>query len=557
MRKGILLLLSFLFLSSIAFTQGNISTLFEKDRWNISKNEIHGGHLFQNHSSIHPYLQHRILNEFENPTVSGNENIVRNNYEYFHYQNDSIVSKINEANKNRKFLHFFNTYPGHFYSIYRPDFYISIDPLLDISGGFDLVNKKKVLNNSRGIRLKIGIDNKVFLFSEILETQTKPIEYIDDYANNYKAFPGAGFVKSYSSKIFNINNGYDYLLANGGIMFRATKHIDVTFAHSENFIGQGIRSLLISNAGAPCFYLKLNSQFGRFNYQNIFSELSSENRFINDVDKLLQKKYLAAHYLSLNIGKNWNIGLFESVVFNRKKGFELQYLNPIIFYRAIEQAVGSPDNVLIGFQSHINLMHRFSIYGQFILDEFVLNRVITNNEGWWANKYGFQFGLKYPDFLGIKSLNIQSEFNVVRPYTYSYSDSIANYSHYHQSLAHPLGSNFEELIGRINYSIGHKAFVQLQFMLYSKGLDSTNSNFGGNILKSNTTRVMDYNNKILQGLDTRVSQAVVQVSYELFSRTWLDLNLGLRQSSNSILKQKYKWIEVGLRINLDHRNYEF
>ena len=43
-----------------------------------------------------------------------------------------------------------------------------------------------------------------------------------------------------------------------------------------------------------------------------------------------------------------NIGLFESIVFSRPNHFELQYLNPVIFYRTVEQMVGSPDNAMIG-----------------------------------------------------------------------------------------------------------------------------------------------------------------------------------------------------------------
>lgn len=540
-----------------AFSQGNLIILNERDNWNICKSEIYSNELMDKHTSIKPYFQHRILDDLQDIKEADKERLLLNNYEYIYYKSDSLVKLFDQLKRGSSLLKYFNTHPGHFYSAYNKNFYLVLDPLINISFGKETFNGEKILNNTRGIRLRVGIDNRVFLFSDILENQVSPLSYVQDFTNLYKAYPGAGFTKRYTSKILKINKGFDFLIAEGGVNFRATKHIDVTLAHSKNFVGQGIRSLLLSDSGPPAFFLRLNTQLGIFNYQNIFSELSSENRFINDIDKLLIKKYLASHYLSVNITKNWNLGLFESVIFNRNKGFELQYLNPIILYRAIEQAVGSPDNVLIGMQSHLNIAMKISLYGQVILDEFVLSRVIKNNEGWWANKYGFQIGLKYPEVFGIKKLNFQTELNIVRPFTYSYSDSSANYSHYNQAIAHPLGSNFRELIGRVNYCLGKKTFFQVQYMIYNKGLDTSGINLGGNILKSNSTRAFDFQNTILQGLNTRIGQIVLQTSYEIFPRTYFDLNLGVRQSKNSLQNLNSKWIEIGIRMNLDSKTYEF
>ena len=61
-------------------------------------------------------------------------------------------------------------------------------------------------------------------------------------------------------------------------------------------------------------------------------------------------KFNALHHLSINIGKKLNIGVYEAVIFSYDSthNFRLDYLNPIIFYRAIEQQNGSTDNVLLG-----------------------------------------------------------------------------------------------------------------------------------------------------------------------------------------------------------------
>ena len=93
------------------------------------------------------------------------------------------------------------------------------------------------------------------------------------------------------------------------------------------------------------------------------------------------------HHLSMNVTKWLNIGLFEGVVFGRKNRFDFQYLNPIIFLRHIEGTVGSPDNAVAGIDFKVNAHHRIQLYGQFLLDEFILKQ-ITKNNGYWANKWG-------------------------------------------------------------------------------------------------------------------------------------------------------------------------
>ena len=50
--------------------------------------------------------------------------------------------------------------------------------------------------------------------------------------------------------------------------------------------------------------------------------------------------------------------------------FEWHYLIPIIFYRSIEQSLGSADNSVIGLDFKANFLRHFQLYGQFVLDEF-------------------------------------------------------------------------------------------------------------------------------------------------------------------------------------------
>ena len=176
-----------------------------------------------------------------------------------------------------------------------------------------------------------------------------------------------------------------------------SRHVNLELGHGRHFLGNGMRSLFLSDFSTDYFYLKLNTRVWKFHYQNIFGELTRPDRSSDPGDRLLPKKYFAAHYLSLNILPTLHVGLFETVVFARENQFELQYLNPVILYRTVEGAIGSPDNVLLGLDVKWNLFKKASIYTQFVLDEFKISE-ITAGTGWWANKYGLQLGIKYLTF---------------------------------------------------------------------------------------------------------------------------------------------------------------
>jgi hypothetical protein len=113
-----------------------------------------------------------------------------------------------------------------------------------------------------------------------------------------------------------------------------------------------------------------------------------------------------------------------------------------MFLRVAEHQNGSADNAIVGFDAKANIAKTLQIYSQLTLDEFKLSEV-TGGNGWWGNKFGVQMGVKYIDAFKIRNLDLQAEYNVVRPYTYSHSDSVANYTHYNQPLAHPIRSEFQ------------------------------------------------------------------------------------------------------------------
>src|SRR5690606_30059205 len=135
-------------------------------------------------------------------------------------------------------------------------------------------------------------------------------------------------------------------------------------------------------------------------------------------DGAYKTKYMATHYLSYNISKRLNIGLFESVLWDNSndRGFDFNYLKPVIFYRAIEFSTGPHSgNALIGLTAKYKTSDNFALYGQMIIDEFSSGDIFGGEKN-WRNKLGYQAGAKYFNAFGIPNLYLQAEYNVVRPY---------------------------------------------------------------------------------------------------------------------------------------------
>ena len=148
---------------------------------------------------------------------------------------------------------------------------------------------------------------------------------------------------------------------------------------------------------------------------------------------------------------------------------------------------------------------------------------IKAGNGWWANKFGIQLGGKYIDAFGVKNLDLQGEINMVRPFTYSHYDSLANYTHYNQPMAHPLGANFVEAIGIIRYQPHPKWTTSARLIVWKQGTDTANSNFGSDIFKSKYFPLTgDYGYSLPTGPRATGVNAQLLVSYEVKENLFLE-----------------------------------
>jgi hypothetical protein len=448
----------------------------------------------------------------------------------------------------------FYTSPANLYEVHVTDFDLVINPVIQYVVSKEKDNDESLFLNTRGLTLRGRIANKIGFSAYLTDNQERDAFYVQKWIADRKAVPGEGFYKSFKDP-----GGVDYFDARGQFTFNVTRYIDVAFGYDKNFIGNGYRSLFLSDFGSSNLFLKLNTRIWKFNYQNLFMELANaDSRF---GDKLIGKKYAAMHHLDVNVTKWLNIGLFEGVVFGRVNRFDFGYLNPVIFYRSVEQQNGSFDNSVVGLDVKANVARKFQFYGQFLLDEFNLSQLKAGN-GWWANKFGIQIGAKYIDAFGIKNLDLQIEHNRVRPFTYSHFDSVGNYTHYNQPLAHPLMANFQEFIGIARYQPAPKWLVQAKLMYSQQGRDSNAISYGSNIFLPSVApyRVNEFGFDIGSGWKTNVLYASLLLSYELRENLFIEGSAVYRKEETKtppIISGSTTVLSVGVRWNMHRREYEF
>lgn len=406
-----------------------------------------------------------------------------------------------------------------------------------------------------GFQLMGGIGKKLaFAFGAHAVTEVIP-EYQSQIQESTGSLPGWGQSNP-------VGNVFTTTLNSWNVSYRPVRPFEVSIGNGRHFVGNGYRSLILSDYGANYPYLRLQTNVGRFQYTNLYN-WQRERR----LDGGFNEKYTAMHHLSWNVARWLNIGAFETVVWQGKdstfnRGFDFHYVNPIIFHRPLEFSTGSSDNSLIGVDFNLH-SRKLSLYGQLMLDEFLLKEVqadfkhwlnpddTTIQAGWWANKYGVQIGLQAKDIIDYFSGRV--EFNMVRPYMYSHGSVTQNYAHLGLPLAHPLGANFKETLLQIAYHKGRWK-ADLTVMVANVGRDSANVFFGSDLGQSYVDRNDTYGNFIGQGVSTDITTLrlggefllLPQADVKFFGRVIYRVEDGIRQSN--------EWnFAIGLRSSLLHR----
>lgn len=384
-------------------------------------------------------------------------------------------------------------------------FYISANPILrfDIGRGSD---GNKSSYNLRGLEIKANIGEKLSIYTAFLENQASFADYVSVFVRKTRTAPGEGKVRNFG------DSGFDFSRAMGHIRYTPNKYFNFEVGHGKHFIGDGYRSLLLSDNSFVYPYVKFSTQFWKIKYVNIYSELINDVENPQEFTLGLPRKTATFNYLSLAAAPWLSVGVFEGIIWRSstadgKRTFDANFLNPIIGIRALQKNLDA--NKIYGFNASINLPKNIVLYGQVMVNQFSTDLRSLDN------RTGMQLGGKYYDVFGIKNLNLLAEYNIVRPHAYQSEDSVLHYSHYNQALAHPMGAGFDEFLVLANYR--YKRFIaEVKVNAGRSSVDGPALNVGTDItLAKNEAAYID-ESVIKQGLlPYNVMNGEIRVGYIL------------------------------------------
>ena len=354
-------------------------------------------------------------------------------------------------------------------------------------------------------------------------------------------------------------------MASGYVSYTPAKIINVQVGHGKHFVGDGYRSLLLSDNAFNYPYARITTTYKNIQYTNLYASFMNltpgGNKIPPGIERLFQKKTGSFQFLSVNLWKRLTLGAFQGMIWEAADSVNKQHVNfntfnPIIGINALNYGLHSKNNILFGLTGKFGLTKRLFLYGQYMLDD--LKGKGDNSDV--RNKQGYQAGFKYVDVFTVKNLIVQGEYNTVRPYAYASKNPQQSYTHYNQALAHPLGANFKEVVAILNYRIAD-FFAELKCNYILKGNDTLLYNFGGNIFNSDAQQIPLPSGKIntTQGRATTIIYQDIRVGYLINPVTNLNIVIGLTNRIESATGKTAdsRFVYIGIRTSLSNFYYDF
>jgi hypothetical protein len=441
----------------------------------------------------------------------------------------------------------------HLIEVNDKDYTFYMDYLPDLQIGRDFSQPKTVWLNTRGYQLGGTIGSNFFFYTSGYENQGVFANYENDYINKVGMVPGEAFDKSYGKPT------KDWSGVTTLIGYSPSKAVVIALGQDKTFIGDGYRSVLLSDYASAYPLLRLNINLSKnVQYMAMWAYMEDPdakqfNSFFNN-----RRKWGAFHYIDWNITNRASIGFFNALIAEEANdqgqyhGFDANYINPVFFVSSLGPSNPTPDHTLFGFNGKYKVLDKTTVYGQFLLDQVASSDINNSSRSAW------QLGFRGSDLFKVNKLNYLFEYNTSKPYTYSNQYPIVNYTEMNEPLADPLGANYKEFVGILNYSIG-KFDLQGQVNYAKYGLNAGNINYGKDITQPDNVNLPTSIGSTGQGLSTTLKYAEGTIAYLLNPKYNLRIELGglLRQEKNSVSDTKTAMITFGLRSTFRNLYHDF
>lgn len=536
MKKTAFILIAILFLQIPKLKSQNLNIPLQKDfQTKIEYELVKSSSAY--FTSFLPYNQHFIKQIHADSIL--------------HFQHNDFVDSRRKPNIWKKFA------SENLVDISNNDFRFIINPLFHFSEDYDLKNNQKLGTNwfsvnTRGVEAKGNLGSKFSFYTYFYENQAFFVDYLNQFSNQYLVVPGQGTRKNFQT------NGHDYAISGGYLSFSPADFVNLQLGQGKNFIGNGYRSLLLSDNAIVYPYFKAHFQFKKWQYISLFTQ--HQAHYTNYLDYRYRWGG-SFQYLSFLPHKNIEISVFEGLISHISDStsltkYNFNYFNPIIFSRTLQYGFDDENNILLGLNLKINFLKKIQFYSQFMLDNLKKQSKTKIPSNSWAMQLGWKC---FNVFDFIKNLDnhrlyTQFEYNSVSPYSYQSYHAWQNYSHLNQPLAHPLGANFNEWLGILEYQFQSLA-LKIMYSRATKGLNFNDLNYGSDIFVATEIFNFDENpfsGEITQGLKTIIENKMAKISFLLNPNTNFQVfaEYRFRKFQNSEISTKTNFISFGIKTDL-------
>lgn len=412
---------------------------------------------------------------------------------------------------------------SHLVDVHDGGFRVTIDPLFDLQVGQEVGQSTRAENardlgqNGRGFYITADLGPTVSFQTAFRENQAFLAEYLYRFTQARGVVPGQGRIKTFNAR------GLDFAWATANVSWSPRPWLNAQVGQGKQFVGNGYRSMLLSDNAMVYPYIKLSALTNnkRFQYSIIHAKLQMNgdaNRLPTGdaAESLFYWKRASFHHLSINLGPA-QLGLFEATLWNDVDtidgihAYNAMELNPVIGLNTIVNGFGGRNKQLDGVDLKYRLTDGFFLYGQYALDDPARNR------------YAWQLGGQWFGRVMRRNAHLLLEYNSATPFAYTAHDARMNYVHMGQALAGPLGSGYDEAVAIVDVDLGHRVWVKAQVSLATLRTDTLAGSLSGGDI---------YRNDLSTGLPTETLTR---------QRTWIDVNVAYRMNPHTNLRILVGW----------------
>ncbi len=408
-----------------------------------------------------------------------------------------------------------------FYSVEHGPLRLQINPKLYLSGGgvseeglMDGDPRSFIYQNTRAVRVSGRLGSNFFYHAQLEENQR-----IEPMLARERTRHRLPLAYQRDSTLF------DYVISQAAFGYQ-DQHVEVRLARDRHRWGPARNALYYSNHAPPHTSLQARAEVWRLSFTAHYAVMDDDALPPPSHLAFRPVKYGAFHRLGINLPGRVSLGIYEGIILALQPGDErlgnyIRFLNPLLFFNAVDRESNSPGNVLVGMDAHWVPTRGLTVYGQFILDDFEAGRLFTDG-GYWKNTWGLLAGVHTVD-LGVDGLEVRAETARIRPYVYANVTGSLAHTHRLGQLGSPAGPNSQTTSLDINYRPTSRISTSLRTFLLHRGRSTDGLNYGEDpFVAYNENRVSDDEVFTLQGIRQTRRFAEGRIGYEFLPSMWLD-----------------------------------